>query len=120
MATNEKTALKVLNMTAEQRDDVIKALTSKEFIATATSIVAFVKGALKVWSSEDKAMFEHCNKMLQEGNFESFEEKKYWMDTMKEISQKIDKKTFWAWVIGIGSVAGAAVGTVLYALSHKK
>ena len=50
----------------------------------------------------------------------SFEEKKYWMDTMKEISQKIDKKTFWAWVIGIGSVAGVAVGTVLYALSHKK
>ena len=114
MATKDN-ALRILDMSVEQRDNLLKTMTSQEFIESAKSVVTFVKDTNSAWTKEDKQIMDTCESMLREGKTESFEERKYFMETMKDIAAKIDKKKIWTGLAAIGGV-----GLLLWALAHKK
>ena len=112
--------VEILSMSTEKRDALLKTMTSKEFISSANEVVKFVKGAYTSWVKEDKQIMDTCESMLKEDKVESFEERKYFMETMKDMARKIDRKKVLSFIGGLGAM-GIILGALIYQNSaHSK
>ena len=117
---NVNSSVEILSMSTEKRDALLKTMTSKEFISSANEVVRFVKSAYSSWAKEDKQIMDTCESMLKEDKVESFEERKYFMETMKDMAKKIDRKKVLSFIGGLGAL-GIILGALIYQNSaHSK
>ena len=115
--TTKDDVLKILNMSPEETDDLLKVMTNQAFIVSAQKTIDFIKSTCTLLTKEDKQIMDTCQSMLTNGQIESFEERKYFMEEMKKAAEKIKNKNLWTTAISIG--VGAVVA-ILYVATHKK
>lgn len=97
----------LLDMNAAECDKALQTMSTEQFLYEAQAIIEFIKGAHKNWTVSDQKIIDTCQSVLKSGNAESFEERKYFMETMKEAAHNKDIKS--AITIGVGAFAGIGI-----------
>lgn len=97
----------LFNMSEAECDKALQTMSTQQFIYEAQNIIKFFKSAYKTWTVSDQKIIDTCQSILKSGNTESFEERKYFMETMKEAAHHKDIKS--AITIGISAFAGIGI-----------
>lgn len=82
----------------------LATMTTDEFNVEAKLIIDFCAKFTKWLIAEDKEILETAKQMLTDGKLESFEERKYFMEIMRDTVAKINKKKALVGLSGAGLI----------------
>lgn len=89
--------------------NAIKQMPARQWIDEGLQVINIFKDSVKTLTESDKQILDTCQSRLTNGNTESFEERKYFLETMKEFARRKDVKTA---IFGAVTAAAAAAGIV--------
>lgn len=96
----------LLNMSETECDKALQTMSTEQFLYEAQAIIKFLKSTYKNWTVSDQKIIDTCQSILESGNTESFEERKYFMEKMKEAAHRKDIKST---IIGVSAFAGIGI-----------
>ena len=100
-------------MSDAECDKALQTMSTEQFLYEAQEMIKFFKSAYKNWTVSDQKIIDTCQSILKSGNTESFEERKYFMETMKEAAHHKDIKS--AIIIGASAFAGIGIlATIIF------